>query len=296
MKHLLFAAGLALLSAPAAWADTTITTATGEVTLADAPATVAAFDLAAIDTLDALGIPVAGTPDRLMVPYLSNLADTATPVGTLFEPNYEALAIMAPDLIIVGSRTSDKVDALSRVAPTIDMTITGTDVLDQTRARIAAYGTLFGVEDKAAALSADLEAKLTEARTAAESKGKALIILTNGNKISAFGEGSRFGWLHTDVGLPVAAEGLGADTHGQAVSFEFIAETDPDWIFVVDRGAAIGQEGAGQATLDNPLVAKTKAAQNDRIVFLDAAPIYVAGGGARSVMITLDELIAAFGS
>ncbi|WP_095590658.1 siderophore ABC transporter substrate-binding protein [Actibacterium ureilyticum] len=295
MKSALFAGCIVALAATATFAEITVTTATGAVTLAAPPQTVAAYDVAAIDTMTALDIAVTGAPATLYVSYLDSVAQDAAPVGTLFEPDYEKLAILAPDLIVVGSRSSELADPLSRVAPVIDMSIAGTGILDQTRARIAAFGTLFGKEDRATALAATLDQKLGDARAAVHGKGNALIVLTNGNKISAFGEGSRFGWLHTDLGLPMAAQGLAAETHGQAISFEFIEQTDPDWLIVIDRGAAIGQEGAAQATLDNPLVAKTRAAQSGQIVYLDAAPIYVAGGGAMSVMRTLDELTAAVG-
>ena len=83
--------------------------------------------------------------------------------------------------------------------------------------------------------------------------------------------------------------------HGINELAKTIAEVDPDWILVIDRGAAIGQEGeAAQATLDNPLVAGTKAAQNGQILYLDSAPLYLAGGGIRSLMGTLDQIEAGF--
>lgn len=281
--------------ASTALADITAKTATGEVTLAGRPSNVAAYDVAAIDTLSALGINIAGVPNKLYVDYLIDVAADATVVGTLFEPDYEKLAILAPDLIVVGSRMSELSQPLSRIAPVLDMTITGPDILEQTRDRINAFGTVFDKADAANALISRLDDKLSVAREATEAKGNALIVLTNGNKISAFGENSRFGWIHTEVGLPLAAEGLNAKTHGQAISFEFIVDTNPDWLIVVDRGAAIGQEGAAQATFANPLIAETKAAKSGQIVYLSSAPIYVASGGAISVMRTLDELIAAFG-
>ncbi len=295
MKHAIFAGCVAVLSATIGHADILAQTATGTVTLQTTPKSAAVFDIAAIDTLTALGVEVAGVPSKLYVDYLEPVAQSAAIVGTLFEPDYEKLAILAPDLIVVGSRTSELVDPLSRIAPVIDMTISGTDILAQTRDRIAAFGAVFGKKERAARLAAELEDKITEVRNTLQGKGDALIILTNGNKISAFGQGSRFGWLHADLGLPMAASDLEAKNHGQAISFEFIAETDPDWLIVIDRGAAIGQQGAAQATLDNSLVANTKAAKSGRIVYLSSAPVYVAGGGASSVMRTLDELAEAFG-
>lgn len=177
------------------------------------------------------------------------------------------------------------------------MSIWGEHLVDQAKARIAAYGTLFRIEDRAEALTAALDEKIEAAQAATEGKGNALILLTNGGKISAYGVNSRFGWLHETLGLPEAHPELDAETHGQSVSFEFVAETDPDWLLVIDRGAAVGQGGeAAAATLDNPIMERTRAMQSGQVVYLDAGPLYIAGGGAASMMHTLDEMIAAFGA
>lgn len=286
------AAAAMLACLPASAQTVTVDTARGAVDVAARPETVAVFDIAAIDTIHALGLTPAGVPDKLYVPYLSDL--DAAPVGTLFEPDLEALAALGPDLIILGGRSSTQVDAVSGLAPTLDMTI-GEDLVADARARIDAYGAIFGVEARATELRAALDAKLAETAGAAAGKGTALIVMANGPKVSAYGKGSRFGWIHTALNLPEAHENLDPETHGDAISFEFIAEVNPDWLIVIDRGAAIGEAGGASATLDNALVQGTTAAQKRQIVYLDPAPIYIAGGGYTSMMQTLDELLAAFG-
>lgn len=295
MRMAILGAVVAALATPTFAETVTVETALGPVAVEAEPAKVAVFDIPALDSLTTLGVPVAGVPNKLYTPYLQERVGDAAVVGTLFEPDFEALAVMAPDLVVIGGRASSQYDAVSKVAPAIDMTIRGTGIVEQAKARLTAYGEIFGKTDEAAEVIAQIDTKLDEAKAAVADKGNALIILTNGTKISAFGPGSRFGWLHEALNLPVAAEGLAAETHGEAISFEFISETNPDWILVVDRGAAIGQNGdAAEATLDNPLVASTKAAQSGQIIYLDAAPVYVAGGGATALQITLDEIIAAF--
>ncbi|HBD91929.1 MAG: iron ABC transporter substrate-binding protein [Rhodobacteraceae bacterium GWE1_64_9] len=284
----------AAFALPALAADVTIATARGDVTLAAKPATLAVFDIAALDTIAALGVMPAGVPDKLYVNYLAEVGASAAPVGTIFEPNLEALANLGPDLIVIGSRSSTQGEALAPLAPTIDMTI-GADLVADARARVLAYGSLFGREDKAAELVAALDAKLAAVQAAAAGKGRALILMTNGPKVAAYGKGSRFGWLHSTLNLPEAHENLNPETHGDAVSFEFIAETNPEWLIVVDRAAAIGEASSAQATLDNPLVKGTIAGTKGQIIYLNPTPLYVAGGGYTSVMGTLDELLAAFG-
>ncbi|WP_341863746.1 siderophore ABC transporter substrate-binding protein [Gymnodinialimonas sp. 57CJ19] len=285
-----------LLLATAAQAeDLTIPTAIGDVTVASGPETIAVLDAAAIDTISALGVTVDAVPAMPPLSYLSDVFETAQPAGSLFEPDFEALAVLGPDLIIAGGRSSTQVEPLSEIAPTIDMTIWGEDMIAQAQDRIAAYGTIFKQEAMAAELSAALDARLADAVAAAEGQGEALILLTNGGNVSAYGDDSRFGWLHSALNLPEAYPDLTAETHGEAVSFEFIAEVNPDWILVIDRAAAIGQDGeAAAATLDNPLVASTTAAQEGQIIYLSSAPLYLAGGGVQSMMLTMDEIIAGF--
>ncbi|WP_417743721.1 siderophore ABC transporter substrate-binding protein [Salipiger sp.] len=298
MRPLLFVGLLACtFSAPALAETVTIETAVGATEVPAQPESVVVFDAAAVDTIAALGQPIAGLPSPLYLDGIDAAKASADVVGTLFEPDFEALAVMQPDLIVVGGRSSEQRAPLSQIAPTIDMTIWGEDMVAQARDRIAAYGTLFGKEDAAAQLTETLDAKIEAARAAVAGKGDGLILLTNGGKISAYGANSRFGWLHGALDLPEAHPGLSDDTHGQAISFEFIAETDPDWLLVIDRAAAIGADGeAAAATLDNPLVARSTAAQEGQIVYLDAAPLYISGGGASSMMHTLDEIISAFGA
>ena len=286
----------AALGTQASLAETvSVRTASGEAEVPLEPAKIVVLDVAAVDTLAALGVKIAGTPENLYVDYLSGIATAAEPVGTLFEPDFEAINALAPDLIIAGGRSSTQVEALSAVAPTIDMTIWGDGLLDQARARLAAYGAMFGKTEEAGKLDTDLKNAIDAFRQQGAAAGKALIVLTNGPKISVYGPGSRFGWLHTELGIAPAVEDIEESTHGEGVSFEFIRDVDPDWLLVIDRAAAIGADGASaRETLDNRLVAETKAWKNGQVVYLDAARIYISAGGYQSVLGTLADLSAAF--
>lgn len=272
-----------------------IATAKGPVTVESQPKTVAVFDIAAIDTLDHLGIKPAGVPAKLFVPQLEAATAGATVVGTLFEPDLEALNALAPDLVIVGGRSSPRAAATARIAPTIDMTMTGADLLAEAHARLAAYGALFGKADEATAAARKLDAAVAAATAAVKDKGTALIVMTNGPKISAYGLGSRFGWIHGALGLKPAVENVKSAIHGEAVSFEFVAKANPDWLIVLDRAAALGSaEQNARATLDNELVAGTTAWRKGQVVYLPAADFYVAAGGVQATTRVLAALTAAF--
>ncbi|PVB62400.1 siderophore ABC transporter substrate-binding protein [Labrenzia sp. 011] len=272
-----------------------IETAKGPVEVPASPEKIAVFDIAAIDTLNALGVAIAGAPQNVYVDHLEDISRSAEPIGTLFEPDFEALNALQPDLIIAGGRSSSQVEALSALAPTIDVTIWGDGLLDQARARLAAYGQLFDKTEEAARLDAEMAAAIDSLRTQATGAGKALIVLTNGPKISVYGPGSRFGWLYTELGIDAAVETTEDSTHGEGVSFEFIRDVNPDWLLVIDRAAAIGAEGASAAeTLDNKLVAETTAWKKGQVIYLDAAKIYISAGGYQSVLDTMADLAAAF--
>lgn len=290
-------ASLAAFGAPALADPVTIDTARGPVTLAETPERVVVFDMAALDTIDALGVVPVGVTDNTYLPYLTHLKGQAAPVGTLFEPDIEAVAALAPDLIIIGGRSAAQYDALARIAPVIDMTIDGAGQLTRdARARIAAYGALFDKPAEAEALTARLDTALNDARAAVAGKGNALVLLTNGPKMSAFGPGSRFGWVHGELGLPAAASTSYQGSHGEGISHEFIQSTNPGWLIVIDRAAAIGQAGdSARQTLDNPLVATTTAWTQQQIVYLDPTSIYIANGGARSLTGLLGQIADAFG-
>ncbi|GFE51064.1 iron ABC transporter substrate-binding protein [Roseobacter cerasinus] len=282
--------------ATCAFADTLMLgTATGDVSVPLHPANIVALDVAAVDTLDALGAPLAAVPSPIYVAYLADVAASALPAGTLFEPDFEAIANLDPDLIVAGGRSSTQVGLLSDIAPTIDMTIWGDDHVAQALARLETYGRLTGREDRAAELAEDFKARLAATKAAVAGRGSALIVMTNGPKVSAYGAGSRFGWLHRALEWPEAVPGVDAQTHGEAISFEFIAEANPDWLIVIDRASAIGEtSAAASATLDNALVARTTAWQAGQIIYLNSANIYIAGGGIQSMMETLDRVRAGF--
>ncbi len=272
-----------------------IPTALGPGRIDAAPRRIAVYDIPAVDTLARLGVKQDGLPTRLYVPELEPLARTATAVGTIHEPDLEALSALAPDLTIIGGRSSTKLDAVRQVGPAIDMTLDGANLLADLRRHLSAYGRLFGRETEAEAAAAELDAAVQATRAAVQGKGNALIIMTNGPRLSAYGVGSRFGWLHADLGLPTAVSKLQTAIHGEVISFEFIRRANPDWLIVLDRTTAIGEAGGNaRATLDNDLVAQTTAGLKGQILLLPPADFYIAAGGFSATLRVLARIRETF--
>lgn len=297
LRHLI-AFSTFFAAAMPAWADpVTFATAQGDMTLEAVPTRIVALDVSAIDTMSALGVTPVGVLSPLYVDYLPDAVAQAEPVGSFFEPDMEAIAALAPDLIVIGGRSVPMMDALARIAAVADMSI-GTDAFADGIARLTAYGQMLDKEAEATSLTAEIEADLAAVKSqVAAIGGKALILMTNGPKLSVFGPDSRFGWLHTELGFAPAVAEIADNRHGEAVSFEYIAEANPDTLLVVDRAAAIGDSAAGaQATLDTPLVQNAAAAQAGRIIYVSPAELYIASGGVQSLRRTIAEVATALGA
>ncbi|MEO3783612.1 siderophore ABC transporter substrate-binding protein [Actinocorallia sp. B10E7] len=263
----------------------TIEHAKGSTTIPGLPQKLVVFDVGFLSTMDEFGAKVVGVPQIENLP--ENLAEYAgdgyTKVGSLFEPDYEKVNSLDPDLIVVAGRSSAAYDELAKIAPTVDLTVDQADFLKSFRARTEAVGRILGKETEVRRRLDALEQSIAGVKEKAGDR-TGLVVLTTGGKISAHGPGGRFGFVHDALGVKPAATGLKTDTHGNAVSHEFIAETDPDLLYVVDRDAAIGQDGQAAAqVLDNALVEQTKAARSNKIVYLDGFSWYIAPAALSSV-------------
>ncbi|MBP1990400.1 siderophore ABC transporter substrate-binding protein [Paenibacillus eucommiae] len=281
--------------APTAAVETelTITHQLGETKVKKNPQTVVVFDFGALDSLDKLGVEVAGVPQANIPPYLSKYEDKKyANVGSLKEPDFEAINKIKPDLIIISGRQSEAYAELSKIAPTIYIGVDTKKYMESFTENMKTLGKIF---DKEAVVDQELAAidqSIQTLHAKASTNGKALIILSNGGKISAYGAGSRFGILHDVFGFAPVDDNIEVTTHGMSISFEYIVEKDPDYLFVIDRDGAIGEEAAAKKLVENELMKNTKAMKNGHIVYLDSNYWYLSGGGLLSVSEMVKEVDA----
>ena len=281
-------------------AEVTVTHRSGETTVPLNPETVVVMDVGILLSLDDLGIEVAAV-GALPIPIpdeyaeLVNSPDYAE-IGTAFEPDIEAINALAPDLIIVAGRSSRQYEDMSRIAPTIDLTMSGDDFMASFGEQHRTIGKIFGVEELVETRLEELDAAIADVQAQSGDAGRALVLMTTGAEVAAFGPGSRFGFVYDLFGYTAADPGLEQEaTHGDAISFEYILETSPDVIFVVDRASAIGQtqdNAASHEILDNELVAQTPAWQNDRVVYIDSFAWYIASYGLPSYFKIAEDMAA----
>lgn len=277
----------------------TVEHAQGETEVPVNPDSVLTFDIASLDTMDALGVDaVTGVPKDSLPDYLDKYgSDDYTNIGTQFEPDYEAIPATEPDLIIVAGRSADAYDDLAEDFTVIDLTMDSTDYSASLEDRTETLASIFDVEEQAGDALEKLQQRTEAIKDAAGDQGTGLVLLTSGGKVTAFGTGSRYDWIHSEFGVEPAVENVKHEGHhGEAVSFEYIQEANPDWIFVVDRDAAIGEEGkSAEQVLDNDLVAQTTAWKQDQVVYLDPEAWYIVAGGLTSTSTMIDQFEEAFG-
>lgn len=330
----------------------TVVHAQGELTLDAKPEKVVVFDLGVLDSMVALGIDgaVVGVPQNQST-YPDDLSKFEggeyTNVGSLFEPDLEAIAELDPDLVVVANRSASSYEALAESFPTIDASAQPADSASASASasdRASAgqsspeqsasdegsseqgrrgggggsrgggdgggrnasvemtaslenlatiLGTAFGVQTEAQAKVDEFTTAAAEVKSLAADKGTGLALLTNGDAVSALGTGSRLDVIFNEFGVTPAVKDVEAQTHGEAISFEFIAEANPDMLFVLDRATTIGQEGqSAQELLDNDLVNGTNAGRNGKIFYLSGASWYIVGAGLNNSLSQAAEIKA----
>lgn len=256
------------------------------------PEKVAVFDFGALDSLDELGVDVAAVPQKVIPPYIDQYKDKKYEnIGSLKEPDFEKLSEIAPDLIIISGRQQDQYKELSKIAPTVYLGIDAANYMDSFESNMKTLGEIFDKEDEVKEKLAKIEDQVKETKELADkSDEKALIVLANDDKISAYGSKSRFGLIHDVLDVKQADEKIEASTHGMNVSFEYVKEKNPDILYVVDRSTAIGEGEPAKDVVENKITKNTNAYKNDKIVYLDPYLWYLAGGGLQSVPDMIQEI------
>ncbi len=318
-------AGLLLTALPvfgtAAAREIVIPQAQGQVTLSAVPKKVAVFDLASLDILNALGVEaVAGVAKSTggpsnFPPHIAKYGDDRyTAVGSLFEPDEAALKALKPDLIIIGGRSRKAYEMLSQIAPTVDLSSSGSDPVATSIANTRTLGRIFGVENKAEESIAALEQAISALRAQAKSQGKTLLLFAGGQNVTVQSPGSRFGHVYNFIGIDsVVPPVTGSDEEARPKAGTPEAEAalkrqqeeltaalaaEPDWIFTIDRSAAVGTT---PSTLPERLavhqqVSQTKAWKSGRVVYLDPKTWYLMGAGIEALTQSARAVTEAFSS
>ena len=265
------------------------------------PQRIAVLDMASLDILDRLGVGdrvvgSATTALDYLQAYVTN--EEIANLGTIKEADLEAVMASEPDVIFIGGRLSSSYDALSEIAPVIYLaTDTEIGVVESVRQNATTIASLFGMEAEVDALMADFDARIAALAAFAEGQNAIVGLCTSGS-FNVLGSDGRCSMISVEIGFDNLGDGDVTSTHGNESSFELIVELNPDYIFVLDRDAAIATEGAklAQEIVENELVMETDAYKNGHIVYLAHPTVwYTAEGGITALDIMLQDLESALG-
>ncbi|ALS02186.1 iron ABC transporter substrate-binding protein [Enterococcus silesiacus] len=275
-------------------AATTITVndSNGSVEVPKNPKKVVVFDNGSLDTMDVLGVgdTVVGAPTKNLPKYLDSYKKVES-AGGIKEPDLEKINQLKPDMIIISGRQQDFQDKLSKIAPTIYLSVDAKDTWNSTKKNIETLAEIFDKKDEAKTKIADLEKEIADVKEKAQaSDDKALVVLVNEGQLSAYGTGSRFGIVHDTFGFKQADDAIEASTHGQSVSYEYVLEKNPDILFVVDRTKAIGGDDTNDNVESNELVKQTNAGKNGKVISLQPDVWYLSGGGLESTHLMIEDV------
>lgn len=271
----------------------TVTDRNGEIEVPKNPEKVVVLDYGSLDILDEIGVDnVVGVPKSGIPEYLNKYEDEKyTDIGGIKEFNFETINELDPDLIIIEGRQADSFEELAKIAPTIYLGSVGNDYLNSVKNNAKVLGQIFDkekeVEEKLSNIDVrinDLKGKITENNL------NALATMVSDGSMSVYGYGSRFNIIYNELGFKSADESIEVSNHGQSISYEYLAEKNPDYLFVIDKGAITGSGNPAKETVENELVKTTDAYINGNIVYVDSVAWYVGGAGFKALNRMLDDV------
>ena len=273
------------------------TTVFEDVTFEKMPERVIVLDTGFLDTLDALGVESivgvangsSGLPDHLNEKYSS---DKYKNVGTLKDIDLEVVASLEPDAIFISGRQTSFYESLKDITPNV--VFIGSDNEDYiggVKETIDLGAEIFGKEEEAEKLKANLDSKVAELKEKAAGYENALVAMYNDKRISGFDNGpdSRFAYVYNDFGFKPATEDIEASSHGSDFSYESVLSVDPEVILIIDRTAS--EEDVVAKEVENDIIKKTRAYKEDKIVYLDGTTWYFGSNGATTEISKMQEIL-----
>lgn len=264
-----------------------ITDVHGTVIVPVNPKNVVALDNRTFETLSDWGIELAAVPKPVMPadsPYVSD--ESVQDIGNHGEPNLEIIAAVDPELVIIGQRFAkyyEDIKALVPNAAVIDLNFDvseaadapGENLVNGLKDSTIALGQIFDKNEEAEQLVADFDKAIEDAKSAYNGTDTVMSVVVSGGNIgfSAPHSGRVWGPMYEIFGWVPALEigNASSDHQGDDVSVEAIAQSNPDWIFVLDRDAAVSSTTdavPAQDVIDNsPALQNITAVSEGKIVY-----------------------------
>lgn len=260
------------------------------------PQRIAILDMACLDILDNLGlgdrvVGSASTSIDYLQDYVTN--ENIANLGTIKEADLEAVAAAEPDIIFIGGRLSASYDDLAAIAPVVYIVAdTEKGLVQSVNDNATTIASIFGLESEVEEKMSGFNDRIAALQEVANGH-TALITMYTSSSVNVLGNDGRCSIIGSEIGFDNLAAGETTSTHGNETSFETIVQQNPEYIFVLNRDAAIGTDGADQAQeiVENSLTQNTQAYQDGNIIYLEHPAVwYTAEGGITALDTMLSDL------
>lgn len=242
----------------------------GTQTVDTPPESVVATDNRTFETLADWDVELEAAPRALMpdtVPYVDD--ESVTDLGNHREPDLEAVVAAEPDLIINGQRFAQYRQDFADLVP--DATIVELDPRDdqpfdeELKRQTSVLGEIFDRTDEADRINSDFDEAMQRVVEGYQPGDTVMAVTVSGGEIGyiAPGVGRTLGPVFEifDFEPALQVEGASDDHQGDDISVEAIADSNPDWILVMDRDAAVAAEEA-EYTPAQEVIEGAEALQN----------------------------------
>lgn len=277
------------------------------------PERVAILDYAVLDMMDALGVgdkvvsSATGT-----ISYLQDYWDKAedgsiSNLGNLQSYSMELLQQSEPDIIFIGGRQSANYAQFEEIAPVVYLSVTAGNIVEETLENFDTVGAIFGkTQTEIDAVKAEYDIASRVEALAALSKdadGEAStclnIMWNSASSFSALSSDGRLSLIVGEIGFDNVNTSFSESQHGSATSWEAIAETDPDYIFVMNRSYITSNDGSSPEQAAEAVRSEMQAEldkvgySGTLVVLLNPDVWYTAEGGLQALDTMLSDLESA---
>ncbi|GAA0760618.1 putative ABC transporter solute-binding protein YclQ [bioreactor metagenome] len=274
-----------------------VTDQKGEVEVPVNPKNVVVLDYGSLDIMTKLEVEPVALPKGSLPAYLDKYKDDKyVDLGSLKEFDLEKINEVAPDLIIIEGRQESYYEDLKKIAPVLYLGTANSDIFASAENNAKVLGKVFakeeGVTTELGNINKRLEAVSAKVK---ENNSTALMTMFNEGSLSVYGTGSRYDMVYSKFGFTPADTQIEASNHGQNISFEYLKEKNPDYLFVLDRGAITGTQASVKEAVENELIKTTKAYKDGHIVYVNPQAWYVGGSGIMAIDTIISDVEAALG-
>ncbi|MCR8644561.1 ABC transporter substrate-binding protein [Paenibacillus sp. N1-5-1-14] len=251
------------------------------------PKNVIVLDSRAFETLADWKIKLVAAPKDVMPADSTYVKDASVKnIGNHREPNLEVIAAANPEVVIIGQRFANHYEAIKKLVPNaavIDLNFDvsekaekpGENLINGFKNATITLGQIFDKNEEAKKLVADFDKSIKDAKAAYNGTDTVMAVEVSGGNIGfvAPNFGRAWGPMYEIFGWKPALEIKNATSghKGDEISVEAIAKSNPDWILVLDRDAAVSSTTDAVPAKDvinkSPALQKVTAVSKGQIVY-----------------------------